>query len=388
VTSNPLAILAAVVIFLVALGLTISNSTRTGSSADGATGGNRMRMQLPPVPPTPFSTLNISRSYLSVQSAMTGCKLDERDRILCAPDFFFLPSGYEQTFDNKYDVEVSETEAQLSWQYRVYQSVLQLAQKLKAKRLIDVGCGSGKKLADMHPTLGNDVELVCIDFGSNLEKIRKEFPFLRIIEHDLNTPIDDLLPAEEFKGSIIINADNIEHVLHSHLLVSGFKSWMQNGAYALVLSTPDRERTRAGLGEDRDKVAPLNRAHIREWSLCELIHFLGRYGPPLTLAGWTEDNNRDKHLWTNFLVSLNTEVLHRDGALKLPTVTTIPPEGGSGGASKAGGGGLPDNAFDFSTLLDAGLYEPVTTTALLQCIHKMQEPVVIERQHHHQRRRR
>lgn len=342
--TSPTVVIASVIVLLLSVGLVVSKNLADSPDVDGA-GTKRIRIpyRLPPATGSPFSTLNASRSFLAVQSAFAGCKIDETGRILCAPEFYFLPHDYDQRYDNRYDVRDASAgdSMELSWQYRVYESAAALAQRLKATRVIDVGCGSGSKLAGMRQALGDTVELVCIDFGANLDRVRKEFPFLRTVEHDLNTPIADVLPRQDLQSAIIINADNAEHVLHSHTLFAGFKSWMDKGAAAVVVSTPDRERTRADLGDKIDKVAPLNEAHIREWTLCELLHFYSRYGPAATFAGWTENNKRDKQLWTSFIVSISPQ------------------------SSKETKGEV---GID-------GLYEPIPTPVMLECIHRMQEGV-------------
>ena len=210
--------------------------------------------------------------------------------------FYSLPPGYEQRLENLYDPEPAAAEAVTSWQYRVYEMAGVLAAQTRAPRIIDVGCGSGVKLAKLQPF---SMELVCMDFGANLLAVKAQFPFIRAVEIDLNTDVSQIFTPAELAGAVIINADNIEHVVAAERLLRAFKAWMVH-ASVLLLSTPDREKhghSPAG--------PPPNRAHVREWSLCEFVRFFSRHGPPLHAAGWTENHSAAKMHITLFVVAFN-----------------------------------------------------------------------------------
>ena len=143
---------------------------------------------------------------------------------------------------------------------------------------------------------------MCIDFGANLIAVKAEFPFIRTIEVDLNTDVASLLPPSDLVGAIIVNADNIEHVSAAEQLLLAFGKWMEH-ANALLISTPDRIKHGHAQGGP-----PPNRAHIREWSLCEFVRFSSRFGPPLFAAGWTENHNVAKMHITLFVVAVHAHL--------------------------------------------------------------------------------
>lgn len=211
-------------------------------------------------------------------------------------DYYALPRGYQQRPSNNYDPEPSAAEKIVSWQYRVYEMAGEFATQLHSARIIDVGCGSGVKLAQLRSLAR---ELVCIDIGENLRAVSAEFPFIRTVEIDLNTDVSTLLSAADLTDSVIVNADNIEHIVHSEGLIRAFKIWMVHAA-VLLISTPDRvKHGHSSFGP------PPNQAHVREWSLCEFVRFFSRHGPPLHSAGWTENNNAARLPITLFAVAVN-----------------------------------------------------------------------------------
>ena len=144
-----------------------------------------------------------------------------------SPEHFFLPASYEQRYENIYDPEPAAAEAIQSWQYLVYNFAKYMLKTYPTQftRVIDIGCGSGAKLAAMKDMVD---ELVCIDFGENLKAVREMFPFMRTVEIDLNTDLRKLFTPDELRGALLINADNIEHVHKADQLLGVFKFWMRN----------------------------------------------------------------------------------------------------------------------------------------------------------------
>jgi len=197
------------------------------------------------------------------------------------PAAFFLPRTYAQRYNNSYDPEPASAERITSWQYQVYESARALAVQLKPPAIIDVGCGSGVKLAKLRDVAES---LYCLDFGDNLANVAKDFPFIKPIEIDLNKDIRTLIPRSTLRDAIVINADNIEHVGSAIDLIGAFGVWMQDAA-VLLLSTPDRVRhgfSPAG--------PPPNKAHVRDLTLCEMVTLISKHGPRIAAAGWTENH--------------------------------------------------------------------------------------------------
>ena len=139
------------------------------------------------------------------------------------------------------------------WQPDVYLAARTLVPALSATRIVDVGCGNGAKLielASLCPTIG-------IDRGANLARARASAPALDWREHDLQDDAALPLAPGELAGSIVINADVIEHLPDPHKLLAKLRR-AHDHAELILLSTPERHLTR-GL---RDPGPPGNPAHI------------------------------------------------------------------------------------------------------------------------------
>lgn len=147
------------------------------------------------------------------------------------------------------------------WQPEVYLAAEALIAALPARRVIDVGCGNGAKLIPLArrcPTIG-------IDRGANLARARATAPALDWREHDLQGDAALPVTADELAGSLVINADVLEHLPDPHKLLAQLRAAHEQ-AELILLSTPERHLTR-GL---RDPGPPGNPAHIQEWTVREL----------------------------------------------------------------------------------------------------------------------
>ncbi len=196
------------------------------------------------------------------------------------------------------DYFVDAVESTTVWQPDVYATTARVARALGARRIVDVGCGNARKLLP----LGEDFALVGIDHGANLASCRERHPWADWREHDLES--HDLLPlaADELRGAVLVSSDVIEHLVRPELLVRKLAAALAV-AEAVVLSTPERERT---WGAAHDGPPP-NPAHVREWTLTELAAFLESEGLEHGELGLTRSNDVANELATILAVLVPDE---------------------------------------------------------------------------------
>jgi SAM-dependent methyltransferase len=195
------------------------------------------------------------------------------------PNEATIRAGYTHRPDPGYFADTEQTLGQTVWQPDVYAHVAEVAAALGATQLIDFGCGTGGKLA----RLAKRFEIVGIDYGPNIEWCRQSYHFGTWIEHDFDAP--DVVGVDAARG-IVICADVIEHVRHPDVLAAKLRAALDQGALAVLISTPEREVT-WGLWHDGP---PPNVAHVREWTVRELTAFLRRQGFHHGSAGLTRNN--------------------------------------------------------------------------------------------------
>ena len=196
---------------------------------------------------------------------------------------YCIKPGYRHRPAPEYFVDILEERDNIVWQPDVYPEAARIAKSLGSLRVVDIGAGSGAKLARMHP----EFELVGLDFGPNLDMCRERYPFAEWRQHDLES--DEPLPvsAEEMTGSVVICADVIEHLIRPERLLDKLLAALEH-ADALLLSTPERDRTR---GAD-DLGPPPHYCHVREWNLEEFGELLGKWGFAHGSVGLTRSNDR------------------------------------------------------------------------------------------------
>lgn len=159
--------------------------------------------------------------------------------------------------------DVRRIAASAHYQFSVYKLGLRLAQQRNASSILDVGCGTGSKLAYIHAR-APDVRIIGIDQPSAVEYCRTTHSFGEWLAEDLDEPDprNALLRAD-----IVICADVIEHVWNPDRLMDYLRARCSVGG-VIILSTPERERLRG----QQARSSP-NPQHVREWAFEEL----GRY---------------------------------------------------------------------------------------------------------------
>jgi len=213
------------------------------------------------------------------------------------PESFSIKRGYHSRHEPNYFKDSAMFRAGVVYQPQVYELAAFLGRRLGCSHIIDIGCGSGEKLAKLHP----EFKLVGIDFGTNLLECRSRYPFGEWIEWNLEVPSQIPLKSDVLSSAIIICSDVIEHLLDPSNLLKNLKTALDI-APAGILSTPERDLVR-GQG---DVGPPANPAHVREWNLAELKSLLVTNDFRICFAGLTLNNDRDLEENTSLVVLGNS----------------------------------------------------------------------------------
>lgn len=192
---------------------------------------------------------------------------------------YCLPRSYISRPQAKYYVDTAVKTRGEIWQPKVYAYARALARAHQLTHIVDIGCGTGQKLAELSP----EFQIAGIDFGSNLDTCRKKFPhgswFSADFENDSPLPVpESILPR-----CVLICSDVIEHLVRPEILLGNLLALLDRAPF-LVLSTPDRTMSgRGGFGSP-----PANPHHVREWTFSELKRFLAKMGFTMLDHGWTQ----------------------------------------------------------------------------------------------------
>lgn len=185
-----------------------------------------------------------------------------------------------------------------SWQADVYRLAAKLARESGISRLVDIGCGRGEKLKPV----SHEFHIIGVDYESNIDAFAINIPGADHYFSNLETEIE---PPALFRESIVICADVIEHLKTPENLIETLRNAAKSAQYVLV-STPDRLRVHR---KDHNG-PPVNKYHVREWTLDELVGWFESEGLPVKWAGWTISNdNRPEQRWTSLIVLSVTETV-------------------------------------------------------------------------------
>lgn len=204
---------------------------------------------------------------------------------------FNLPEGYQP---RQAPTEFADAPGVWTYQPYVYESAFMLAKRCGARRIVDIGCGSGAKLLPFE----KDFELVCIDAPIGLQFARKTLSKAQFIEHDLETGLPSL-PESMLRNAVVVCSDVVEHIRRPDKLLRDLAQAASCAPYVL-LSTPDRDRARGWL----DDGPPANPSHVFEWSGPELLRFMKASGfGDLEFYGHTVNTNFHLAKATTLVVS-------------------------------------------------------------------------------------
>jgi SAM-dependent methyltransferase len=197
-------------------------------------------------------------------------------------DTFFLPDGYKSRASPKYFDDAPNLAGKVVHQQDVYAFADYLLRVSGRNTVVDVGCGSGRKLLAV-----GAAHRIGLDYLSNIETCRTRFPQETWIEVDLERgelpAMPDVAPAD----AVVVCSDVIEHLVDPRKLLDLLASLYEQKAIVLI-STPSRTRAR---GADH-MGPPGNPAHVREWALSELELLLDASGLRVTFGGYTYNNTR------------------------------------------------------------------------------------------------
>lgn len=188
---------------------------------------------------------------------------------------YCIKDGYRHNENPLYFVDDT---GEIVWQPDVYPFALEVADERGAKAIVDIGCGRAGKLAALqaeHP----DRRYIGIDYGANIEWCRERYDWGEWLEEDFDQP--HIIVAA---GAVIVCADVIEHLRRPEHLLAAIHG---SGCVAVVLSTPERERTYC---MDHDG-PPTNPCHVREWNLGEFDELLRQSGFEIEHLGVTRSND-------------------------------------------------------------------------------------------------
>lgn len=198
------------------------------------------------------------------------------------PTDWHLPAGYVARIPPQYFDDAPNLAGDVVYQPDVYAFAEYLAEATGRSTVLDIGCGSARKLLAIAAR-----RRIGVDFEANIRTCRAHTPNGTWIEADLEReplpPIPGLDPAD----TIVVNSDVIEHLVDPSNLVAMLAALHDAGAVVLV-STPDRVRSRGA----EHMGPPGNLAHVREWALPELKALLAERGLPAAFGGYTLNNTR------------------------------------------------------------------------------------------------
>src|SRR5262245_17864392 len=142
-----------------------------------------------------------------------------------------LPSGYRKRCNNS---PFLDARSGLIHQPLVYKFAAYLARRSYARRIIDIGCGSGAKLRDFQ----NEFEIACIDRRPALEIARNTLENACFINAELEHGLPEL-PNNIFEDAVIICADVLEHLRQPDRLARDLAK-LETRCKFILISTPDR----------------------------------------------------------------------------------------------------------------------------------------------------
>lgn len=196
---------------------------------------------------------------------------------------FHIKSGYASRTEAVYFDERPYSQSEIVHQPDAYTLAGYLAKRIGADTIIDVGCGSARKLMTL-----DGFRKVGVDFGLNLDHCKRSFPDETWLEADLECARDLAIDDDTIARSVVICADVIEQLVDPTCLLA-LLSRLGERACAVIVTTPERDLVR---GVD-DMGPPANPAHIREWSLGEFEGLLRTSGLEPTFIGLTVNNNQN-----------------------------------------------------------------------------------------------
>ena len=206
---------------------------------------------------------------------------------------YCIKPGYLARQEPSYFDDILTATDAIVHQPDVYRFAGYLARRFGCRNIIDLGCGSGNKLAE----LATEFHIIGVDFGANVSRFREAHPQALAIEHNFAEQVLRIEDRELLRNSLIVCSDIIEHLVDPVPLLATLRDLMTDAPVGIV-TTPERDLVR-GI---EDPGPPGNVHHIREWSLSELERLARGAGLNVEFAGLTVNNNRDWAKRTSLLI--------------------------------------------------------------------------------------
>lgn len=188
---------------------------------------------------------------------------------------YFIKAGYVANELNITNDEVSNekywdrnriTSAEV-FQFPVYQYLCTYLRNTDIKKVIDIGCGVGRKLVYVNKQ-NPDVKIIGIDQEDPIKYCKSTYSFGEWYSDDF----ENSQLSTDIKSELIICSDVIEHLINPDLLLNYIKSKLEvNGV--VIISTPERDALRG----KNCNYSP-NIHHIREWNFKEFEKYLESRG--------------------------------------------------------------------------------------------------------------
>jgi hypothetical protein len=194
----------------------------------------------------------------------------------------FIKPGYRARGTAVYFDDTAYADDDIIHQPHAYTLAGFLASRYHAETIIDIGCGSGRKLMGLQ-----GIRRIGIDYGANLVHCKQLNPDETWVEADLESCRTLDIPPEVISRSVVLCADVIEHLVNPTNLLA-LLSKLATRARAVIITTPDRDLVR---GID-DAGPPANAAHVREWNIEEFHSLLRASDLAPTFIGLTINNNK------------------------------------------------------------------------------------------------
>jgi hypothetical protein len=242
-----------------------------------------------------FAVLERKAAGLRIERMLAEATADSADEDIDT-DHYCIAADYRIRPVPEY---YADTPTNVTWQPDVYPEARRIAGIVGASTIIDIGSGNGDKLAALHP----EFAIVGLDIGVNLDHVRAAHPQGTWLEHDLEHPGALPLDATLLADSVIVCADVIEHLMQPEHLLTKLGDAFERGAAAVLLSTPDRDRT---WGPNHVGPPP-NPCHVREWTLDELGALLDRAGFGHGDLELTRSNDAESRLATSLAILYRDE---------------------------------------------------------------------------------
>lgn len=208
-------------------------------------------------------------------------KFTEEEVLSSRESSFHIKDGYLCRLKPEYFNDSVTESSGHTWQPDVYAIAAILARRLECNRFIDIGCGRGIKLSQLHP----EFLITGIDFGNNISYCRRNYNFGQWIEKDLELPLSFELPKQLLSKSIIVCSDVIEHLANPKPLLHSLRALL-DFCPVLIISTPERDLVR-GINHFGP---PTNKAHVREWNIQEFHELLKEFGFSINFIGLTRSD--------------------------------------------------------------------------------------------------